>query len=484
MPLNAPNYSHVDLKPNKSIDLWSQVQKIIAFLNSRPALPLSYPSSARPYETQTRGFIEEYRDFVLQHIPTDRLWAESIAIAILTSVLQFFTLPTIIGNLKLNLNILGIGPSGLAHKTSPLKYFAIPLIRELQSIVGHKMQHPKSFSIEGYIEYLHKHNSTGIIIGDEFTRIIKASEGGGYLTEILEFLSELYDGLIQIRYTRSAKLEEVLDVYVTFVSATSEYLYKLLKPDLFMQGTGNRFLYVVMDEPPFARAPANFFDIQVGNPTQLRNKEFAKALSKIWNIGEFIVSPMATEILLKYHDEMKEKAHSIYMHRADINSLEDLYLARVPEMCFKLAAIKAVSDHYLDIEKYKNLRMLAITEDQAQWAIDRSRKYFEQFQKMMKTWNAYKQSQIRITNRDAIDKDTVLQCVKRYGIISQQLLLKEGGFAKTNRFYDLIWTLISEGRIRQMADYEILSIPDSERVKYGIGDIRGQTPNVYQFVKD
>jgi len=59
----------------------------------------------------------------------------------------------------------------------------------------------------------------------------------------MEFLSELYDGNYQKRYTITHGLQEVPQMYVTLLSATTTHWLKEMDAKFFIQGTGNRFMY-------------------------------------------------------------------------------------------------------------------------------------------------------------------------------------------------------------------------------------------------
>ena len=435
------------------------------------------------------GFIELYSNLILEHVPTSPEWAESISVSVLSSVLSKFAFPTRLGNLRLNLYSLAVGPSGLAHKTTPLKYFAIPTVRKVEEIARQKIFLPKSFSIEGLIEYFGKAQSKGIIISDEFTQLIKAAEGTGYLNQIMEFLSEMYDGTIQMRYTKSAKLEQVSDVYVSILSATSEYLYEVLKPSLFLQGTGNRFLFTVFDRPVMEKSPLDFFDTRHPEEINREIAEFARVLAKIHSSSLFTmkVDDAADLLLREYRDKILTEAGAKYAekHTSDAATFDHLYLARAPEMCLKLAAIKAISDTYnvvLDEENIFNI--VTVNGAAAEWAIQKSQMYVSHFYKLLEKWAKPKRDLALPVKTQEAEKRLLVHIIKSYNRVSQSKLLEESGFAKDQKYYTLVATLVDEGKIRKLSDQEVQAIPVNDRANYGIGQFKGQVPAVYEFLTE
>src|SRR5579863_6149590 len=82
------------------------------------------------------GFIGEFKDSILERVPTPSDWAESIATAIMSvAVGRDKFLRTRIGPLNLNTFFMIVGTSGIANKTTPMKYFARPMIQEIESVL-------------------------------------------------------------------------------------------------------------------------------------------------------------------------------------------------------------------------------------------------------------------------------------------------------------------------------------------------------------
>jgi len=189
------------------------------------------------------GFIEDYTKLMVERIPTNRHWLESVAVNVFNTILgTSVRADTKLGRLNTNLFFMCIGPSGIAHKSVPLKYYAIPTLTDygqrIEEYINKGVQDkklwtkvrpimPSRFSVEGMIEYLAKEQSQGIAIRDEFSSLFK-ERSKSYIADILGFLSELYDGVIQKRYTKSYKLEEPKNVCVNLLAATTPYIYSIM----------------------------------------------------------------------------------------------------------------------------------------------------------------------------------------------------------------------------------------------------------------
>lgn len=334
-------------------------------------------------------FIDEYKNMILEGIPTHEDWAEAISITMLSTALgPERYLPTMIGKLKLNVWYLTIAPSGIGFKTAPLKYFAFPTLAKITEILDYPMIMPNRYSLEGFIEYLKKGYTTGCIVRDEFTSMFKES-GKQYLTDIMEFLSELYDGAVQKRYTRKSKLEEVKNVYITFIGATTPYLFKIMKADWFMQGTGNRILFIIYERTGRENETIKSDDFFMPQRLMVREQKiekYAKILAKIHVSNLEIITPnkKAGEELLKFRNEMIKKSEMLY--RKDIYDLTHSYYARMPEYAFKLSAIKCASRNVDLILNTKNLDLLMITIDDVKWALERINKHLQYFNKLINMW--------------------------------------------------------------------------------------------------
>jgi hypothetical protein len=127
-------------------------------------------------------------------------------------------------------------------------------------------------------------------------RLKRARANKSYLGDVLEFLSELYDGSIQKRATRTVGIEESQNICINFIGASTPYIFSIMDIGFFIQGTGNRFLYIFNDanlEP----TPKDFFladiskferDVQITSFAE-RLKNFDTMLGSEKFSGLFVV---------------------------------------------------------------------------------------------------------------------------------------------------------------------------------------------------
>lgn len=357
------------------------------------------------------GFIEDYTKLMADHIPTNKHWLESVAVNVFNTTLgTSVRADTKLGRLNTNLFFMCIGPSGIAHKTIPLKYFAIPtLIQYSQRIEEHinkgvtdkklwtkvRPIMPSRFSVEGMIEYLAKEQSQGVIIRDEFSSLFK-ERSKSYIADILEFLSELYDGVIQKRYTRSYKLEEPKDVCVNLLGATTPYIYNIMDLSFFVQGTGNRILYDIAKVEKPEPTPRDFFwqeDTSTvddeAKPFIDRLVQFKKTLMKVTEHEPIYSAILPREKLAKFRD--KTIVATMRYYEKDPQGIKHTYVARMAEMCIKLSVIHSMSRQEstdgLKKMHEAGVTLLPVIDDDVDWAINKIVRHIKNFFELKRQWS-------------------------------------------------------------------------------------------------
>jgi len=401
-------------------------------------------------------FIVDFKNFILKHVPTNPDWAESVATNVLATVLdRKVHIMTKIGRLHPNLFFLVIGPSGLAYKTAPIKYYAMPTLIKYGELTDTKPLIPSRFSVEGLIEYLSTMQSSGVIIRDEFSSIFKDTRKQ-YIADVLEFLSELYDCTIQKRFTRKAKLEETLDVCVSLMSATTPYIFSLMDPSFFVQGTGNRILYIWSKVEKLQKTDKWFFlsghrsrqkEEQLGAFAQ-RLAELRKTIDK-----KGVLQPIfyQAEDMVAFRDEMQLKTKELY--EKDPQGIEHIYLARMAEMAIKLAAIKGVSRMEETLHKIPATEYPVSKED-VTWAINKVKTHINYFYEIKDNWSTFAQRKPVLTDEALLDY--LLSIIKTHGgEIMHSQLLKLSKLSR-KQFQLLMNTLIERKQIvaYEKTDYE------------------------------
>ena len=456
---------------------------------------------------ETKGFIKEYSELILESIPTSRDWAEAIAMTVESVVLGNVKVTTKIGPLALNIWNLMVGPSGLAYKTTPLIYYVYPTLSEITEMIGKPVIMPSRFSVEGMIEYVSggyktekgskkkiwvPGNNEGCIIKDEFTTLFKEAQSKQYLADIMEFMSELFDGAMQKRFTRKTKLEQSKKVYISLLAATTPYLFSVMDKNFFIQGTGNRILYTIFEpsKPEEFRADEYFVTGRREREREAKVSEFAGKLGKIYNSNLRYIYPMdeAGELWVRFKAEKDKIAYKRY--KANSQDVVYTYIQRLPIACLKMAALAAVSRGYETIPSMRG-DTLMISEEEMIWAINKTEKHLKYFNLLLEKWEITpKDIQPEVHERELLRILGFVRDSPRK-MLSQNELLRMSNMVKSRDFYELIGTLISRGEIIMVSKEEVKEFSERDEVELGlrvykegkwVKRYRGQVPNIYKYV--
>lgn len=398
------------------------------------------------------SFINDYYKHIMKKYPTHPDWAILCALTALSTVLGNNTkLYTRLGELVLNLYSLIIGPSRTSYKSTPLKYVLIPTLISAgeQSEPETKFVLPSRWSIEGIIEYMNDGISDGCMIRDEFTGLFKGVLNKKYLAETLELLSEMYDGQIQPRYTKSSKLEEVRDCTVNLISATTPYIYTIMPHTFFIQGTGNRFLFVKAkpDRKKVLAKKKNQFIPRESETMQITPeiRNFAKRLLDIKDNAPntiYVNTGEANNLLNKLTEKYTNKTFAL--QKRDCLNLQASYYADVDIYAAKIAALHCISRRENSYNYDLDQGMLQFETRDVKWGITMEERYVKHFEDIMNNW-ASTAERGRVKTKKA-DWDFIESIIRGVGgeIMHQDLIAKTS--LKPKDFIDIINPMI-EGKI-------------------------------------
>jgi len=344
-----------------------------------------------------KGFIKDFTNHILEHVPTHPDWAESLAISCLSSCLdRDVYIVTKKGPLRLNLFFMVIGPSGLADKTVSMDH-AIELLNCFKNQTNRDVVMPSRHTVEGLMKYMDEKiegtneyaNTSGIIFRDEVTSLFKEIKNKSFAADEQEFLCELYDGKIQKRYTVKHKLQGYKNVYLNFISATTPNIFKVITVGFFTQGLGNRFMFtfdeyrdpIDVDSDDFLSNPYVYFeqnhDLFVEYATRLTDISVKCPRTVIG------FEDTAAEKITKYYNEKRKIAAERFKNNKF--DIEYSYIVRLPEFALKLAALHCISfnEESLDI-----IPQLIIRDLNVNWAIKKVEKHYEHYKRMLSVWNS------------------------------------------------------------------------------------------------
>lgn len=326
----------------------------------------------------TKNLIDEITDYIANTKTVSRTWAEDVSISLVSVFSHNAYIRTKIGILKPNLWFIFIGPSGIAYKTPPLKYVTIPILYLYQDKTGKRVLLPKSFSMEGMVEFLRNESDTGIIVYDEISTLFKILQKS-YGADAFEFLSELYDGSVPVRYTRKTKLEEVRTCYVCLIGATTPVIYKEIKetPEFFMQGLGNRMLFDTWNGETKEWDELDFFFNKPDIDDEIIHFEEQLEVATKFEFLQMVPTDKAVEI----RNEADKKAAKLYESG---KITEASYVSKLPTQIYKLAMVRSIGQRIS--EGVKKFNEVPILDTDLSWAEEKSKKYHEIFLKVLQEW--------------------------------------------------------------------------------------------------
>lgn len=364
-----------------------------------------------------RGFLRDYMQYILARAPTSVEWAEAQALAVLSLAMGSKRyVQTKVGPIKLNLFFMNCGPSRIAYKTTPLKYYTRPLLKEFGKQMNIDFEVPEKHTTEALIGFFSDFKkrlaeekkrreeaeeageeyepeevimgtiNEGLMMYDELSSLFKETRNKKYLADGLEFISQLYDGHVGLRITKTHGKEGGIEVFMSMLSATTEYLFKNIDVTFFTQGTGNRFLYIMSEPKPLPISePDEYFGLlaEGGHETnEEKMKEFAEILvdlrNKTPNTFEFTggAARKAYDYIKKNH------AYASETWKADWKNLTYSYYSERSILMLKLAALYSVSWNQEFIRSGQMLEdgaSVLITERAIDWAIMRMEVYTKHF---------------------------------------------------------------------------------------------------------
>ena len=391
--------------------------------------------------------IKYLRNKFSNHI--DPNWAEDIATMTVSLFSYNSVAMTKLGSIRPNLAYLYLAESGF-FKSLPIKHFLRPFLSFIKREYSLDLWAPSSFSMEGLVEYFrNKELKVGIMIRDECSTLFKDSMKK-YGADILEFMTELYDGATKKRYTRTFKLEEIDDVYFCFLGMSTEYLLSLINEDYLEQGFFNRLLYDIRENEPAPWDPEEFdFPIEDREKEQEFYRDIAEkllALEKyrygIINDPKYI-SAIATGCHKAAAKFLKRKERK-YRYFAS-------YVTRVHEHTIKLAMIRALGRIAIRPHSKTETDTFPILRSDLEWAYNKMRRHLRMFQKFIERWEFRKL--YKRYEQEETEAKHILKIIKEHGgKISRSELYKHTAIRNRRKLDEVITYLLDAGYIEAIIE--------------------------------
>lgn len=433
-------------------------------------------------------------------VPTHNDWAEILAcliIGLMTGMSRFIS--NAYGDLYANVFCIYIGASGLSFKTVPLKKVMRPLVNRLTALMNDQVcmkfgtsldeftrdwnenRHatasekrtkiwqrenarlqnikrnlvdymaPQRFTSEFLITWLNEYPE-GVIVGDEYTKMFKGAKKKDYLTDNMEDLSRLYDCDMEKVGTQARGIEYPVNAYISFGSASTYYLLKLMDDDFFIQGTGNRILWIFddvrdkVDVEQEAMEAKFFWGIEEKEQFERQLDHLAEQLMTIKDLPEGVV-PMdvdASVVLDRYRLNMYNRAVELFSN--DLLDKDANLVARLAQNAMKLSLIHCIGRYAWDYDPDDPPSAMEINTKDAHWAIEKIERHFEHYQKMKETASRVRETMMKsyttdqdrivyvIKRQEALDKKvTITVLMQQTGWLSEDLQKILGSMMKTRQ---------------------------------------------------
>lgn len=321
----------------------------------------------------TEGFLEFQTQFVLDQFPTYPPWAEAISMFMLNSVCPNAMLPGGGAGIPLALNFLGIGPSRLGFKSTPLNHIVKPVLRRAEV---HLL--PPKFTAEGMYAYLHteenKKIESTVLIRDEASGLIGETKKQ-YLADELTFLTELIDGELTGRRTVTHGFQKRREIKVLFICCGTPHIFTLIDQGFWTQGLGNRMIPIYWVKPATTSLPFVMHELDFSG----RIQQSANMLKEYQKVNVQRVMPDEEVQQLFQIEEFSRRVSGWDGYLEDKIDITAPMYYECNVFIKKIAAIRA-------IDRQKGIQEPIIIREDFEWAKKWVQPRYEEIEEMYKDW--------------------------------------------------------------------------------------------------
>ncbi|MEE9215630.1 MAG: hypothetical protein V3U54_12820 [Thermodesulfobacteriota bacterium] len=425
------------------------------------------------------GLLRDLIRFILDRVPTSYEWVEMQACSLIgLAAGKERSAFSRMGPIVLQFYVLNVGPSRISFKGIPVRNFTRQILQRFGKLVNKDFEMAPRHTVEAMIGEFSKQkkekkkkdkeptkkiikkisttedgviteeikevtekekekpkkpakppvliSDEGIMISEEFTAIFKDVKNKRYASDVLEFLSEIYDGWIAKRTTKKHGTEGGLNVFVSILASTTEYFFTNIERGFFVQGMGNRFFYIISDPQDlkrnyrtFKEEGRNFFGPLAGMDQEDTDSALDDFAQRLRNLREklptiFGFTESAAELCFQYYEENHQLAISLWQQ--DNRSLSYSYYAERRVMMLRLAAVSTISRYEKLILKAgtTKIKALIITKKDMEWAIGRIETYTQYFLKVLDIWPQAKQQGDQIKTEED-DWSNIKSVIRQFG---------------------------------------------------------------------
>lgn len=406
------------------------------------------------------NLIEEIATYIESRLETNPDFLINLAcVLVAVAAGPYYYVMTEKGRLNLNLSSLYIGGSGISNKSLSLRIVQ-KILEMLSGYLGKNIILPSVFSIEGMTLRLHTMFVNdgiipeGVILSDEYTKMIKGTKSKDWMANTLEYMAQLYSGVVETSMTVKHGLQNVPEVYVNFAGATTYYLISLISEGFFIQGNGVRIIFVIDDERkyhvPDVDSLKRFWDYdQQQQETELEIfaqklfliRERALGAPDAKNGIKIELSDYAQRILYNYKEVVSKRAHNIYGE--NLFDPRANYLSRLFEFALKKAALHSIARHY------DTKGDIIVNQIDTLFGITEAQKAYKAFLRLQELEREYKGKKVEHPSSTRVNRDMVLLCLKSRKMCSVKELINLTGL-KERTVQRSLQELRDEGKVEKI----------------------------------
>jgi hypothetical protein len=173
------------------------------------------------------------------------------------------------------------------------------------------------------------------------------------------------------------QIEGNINVYFSMLAASSRDFYRLLNKDFFIQGTGNRILWIVEDKfvPPKLNPDKFFYQYAQDNKFVEFRNSIIDGMRKISSAYGIWIDKDASELWINYANKLFENIVTLKDNEAE-------YSAKVALNVLKLSMCYAASRFNIDPNN-----MIMISLEDMQTAIEDGKEYLRMWKLAMVQWS-------------------------------------------------------------------------------------------------
>lgn len=430
----------------------------------------------------SEGIKGEIQNFFTKHYPIPPMAAKAVEIALGSIALKNLHFDDDMGKVHTNIYLIYVGKSGLACKT--------PIISRMRQIVNEwdkNMAAPVKFTSQGFTEYATGRkrkkgedgepippHDTGIIIRDEFSRLFKEKNNNS-TSDVLEFLSELHDCYIESYRTRTYGLEGGKFFYLTLFSATTETFLAKMDDEFFMQGLGNKILWICDNPPEPKKINHKTFFLP-----QIINKEWEELVQKVIDYMNYLNNKIMPTVFVQ---DKTGEIWSNYKYEIDCRAqssqgkFDGSFLIKLPLQALRLSAIYAALRNNYDES------MLIIKEENMQEAIDDLGIFEKQRKTVLEWWSELRRdsrNQLRAFSSKYDLEDFLSFAHERDDLFNMKEISAHFNLPSLNQIADVVALAIRKKLVNIVAskdDYSVLTPEQIKRFKPPAGAF----PQVYKL---